>query len=91
MIQSVRHSALRRFLQRDDSSRLPPERLRRIKAVLQALSFASEIADIATIPGAHRLRGDRAGQWSVPVSSNWRIVFRFENGDVWDVDLEDYH
>ena len=91
MIRSIRHSALKRFLRRGDSRRLPQNRLRRIKAILQVLSFASKTADIATITGAHRLRGDRAGSWSVPVSANWRIVFRFEDGHAWDVDLVDYH
>ena len=37
------------------------------------------------------LKGDRAGQWSVRVSGNWRVVFRFEDGEAVDVDLTDYH
>ncbi len=41
--------------------------------------------------GLHRLTGDRAGYWAVTVSANWRIVFRFQEGDVCDVDLIDYH
>ena len=41
--------------------------------------------------GLHRLSGDRAGYWAVTVSANWRIVFRFQDGDVCDVDLIDYH
>ncbi len=39
----------------------------------------------------HPLKGDRAEWWSVRVSGNWRVVFRFENGEVVDVDLVDYH
>ncbi|MDE2764264.1 MAG: type II toxin-antitoxin system RelE/ParE family toxin, partial [Gemmatimonadota bacterium] len=39
----------------------------------------------------HPLKGDRAGQWSVRVSGNWRVVFRFEDGEAVDVDLIDYH
>lgn len=39
----------------------------------------------------HPLKGDRAGQWSVRVSGNWRVVFRFEDGEAVDVDLVDYH
>jgi proteic killer suppression protein len=53
----------------------------------------------ATHPGSadapgfrlHPLKGDRAGQWSVRVSGNWRVVFRFEDGEAVDVDLTDYH
>lgn len=41
--------------------------------------------------GLHRLTGDRSGLWAVTVSANWRIVFRFEDGDVYDVNLIDYH
>ncbi len=45
------------------------------------------------LPGfrLHRLKGDLAGYWSVSVSGNWRIVFRFEGGHACDVDLLDYH
>ena len=39
----------------------------------------------------HPLKGDRARQWSVRVSGNWRVVFRFEDGEAVDVDLIDYH
>ncbi len=53
----------------------------------------------ATHPGSadapgfrlHPLKGDRAGQWSVRASGNWRVVFRFEDGQAADVDLVDYH
>jgi proteic killer suppression protein len=39
----------------------------------------------------HPLKGEWAGFWSVTVSGNWRIVFQFENSNVYDVDLIDYH
>ena len=39
----------------------------------------------------HPLKGDRAGQWSVRFSDNWRVVFRFEDGEAVDADLIDYH
>ena len=41
--------------------------------------------------GLHRLSGDLKGFWSVTVSHNWRIIFRFEESDVFDVDFVDYH
>jgi proteic killer suppression protein len=45
------------------------------------------------LPGyrLHRLKGDRAGTWSVSVSGNWRVTFTFEGEEAFDVDLEDYH
>jgi proteic killer suppression protein len=45
------------------------------------------------LPGyrLHQLKGYRAGTWSVKASGNWRVTFRFEGEDAFDVDLEDYH
>ena len=45
------------------------------------------------LPGfkLHRLKGDLKGFWSVTVRANWRVIFRFEEGDAYDVDLIDYH
>ena len=39
----------------------------------------------------HPLKGNRKGVWAVTVRANWRVTFRFEGGDAYDVDLEDYH
>lgn len=67
--------------------------MRKIKNILFALSQASDISDMAVFPGwrLHPLKGDLAGFWSVSVSGNWRIIFRFEDGKAYDVDLVDYH
>ena len=64
-------------------------RLRRILFRLQEAAHPGS----ADAPGLrlHPLKGDRAGQWSVNVSSNWCVVFRFEDGQAVDVDLIDYH
>ncbi|MDE0377853.1 MAG: type II toxin-antitoxin system RelE/ParE family toxin [Rhodospirillales bacterium] len=64
-------------------------RLRRILFRLQESTHPGS----ADAPGCrlHPLKGDRAGQWSVRVSGNWRVVFRFEDGEAVDVDLIDYH
>lgn len=65
--------------------------MKRIRALLAALHRAARPSDLIGFPGLHPLRGDRLGYWALRVSRNWRIVFRFEDGDVWDVDLADYH
>ncbi len=79
----IRHKGLRALHQRDDAARLP------------AGSGATAAAHRghADAPGfrLHPLKGDRAGQWSVRVAGNWRVVFRFEDGEVVDVDLIDCH
>ena len=71
---------------------MAPERLHRIEDVLGRLDVAVDPEDI-NLPGyrLHCLRGDLAGYWSVSISGNWRIIFRFAEGDVFDVDLVDYH
>ena len=64
----------------------------RLLRQLDVLNRARTTADM-NLPGyrLHRLKGNRAGTWSVSVSGNWRITFKFEGEDAFDVDLEDYH
>ncbi len=64
----------------------------RIALALADLDDAGKPSDL-DLPGyrLHRLRGELKGFWSISISANWRIVFRFEDGDVYDVDLIDYH
>ena len=92
MIRSFRHRGLRRLYERDDPSRVAADQLDRIVLVLADLDVASKPSDL-DLPGyrLHPLRGDRRGLWSISISGNWRITFRFEVDDVWDVDLVDYH
>ena len=92
MIRSFRHRGLRRLYERDDPSRIAADQLDRITLALADLDVASKPSDL-NMPGyrLHRLRGDRRGLWSISISGNWRITFRLEDGDVYDVDLGDYH
>lgn len=92
MIQSFRHKGLKRFYEHDIRSRLPPDMADRIAVILAALDSADTIAALNR-PSfrLHRLRGQLKDHWSVTVRANWRIVFRFEQGKVFDVDLVDYH
>ena len=71
---------------------MPQHLTRRIRRILTELAAARSARDME-LPGyrLHPLRGDRRGQWSVRVSGNWRIVFRFVEGEAVDVDLIDYH
>lgn len=60
---------------------------------LERVHAATRIDDLA-VPPSHRLealRGDRAGQWSIRINDQWRVCFRFEGGDAWDVEIVDYH
>ena len=92
MIRSFRHRGLKRLYERDDPSRVAANLANRIAVALADLDDASSPRDI-DMPGyrLHPLKGYMKGLWSISVSGNWRITFRFEDGDVYDVDLVDYH
>lgn len=87
-----RSRALRRFWVRGDASRLRPDWIGRIRRILSALSAAVS-PDELNLPGYgwHRLTGDRAGTYSVTVSRNWRLTYRWDEDGPFDIDLEDYH
>ena len=78
--------------ERGDRRRIPPEYADKVERILARLDVAALPGDM-DLPGyrLHPLRGEKAGLWSVRVSGNWRIVFRFEGSNVRDVDLVDYH
>ena len=88
----IRHKGLRALHVRDDRARLPAALVPRLRRILFRLQEASDPRS-ADAPGFRldALTGNRAGQWSVRVSGNWRVVFRFEDGEAVDVDLVDYH
>ena len=88
----IRHKGLRALYERDDARHLPPERVERIREILTALDDAVQPGNM-DLPGyrLHPLRGNMAGLWSVAVSRNFRIVFRFRDGQAADVDFLDYH
>ena len=92
MIRRFRHRGLKRLFEDDDPRGLNRQHVERVRRVLAYLDRASEPRDM-DLPGwrLHPLKGELAGYWSVTVSANWRIIFRFEAGDATDVDFVDYH
>ncbi len=92
MIVSFSHKGLKLLFEKGDRRRVPPDFVRKVERILARLEEASEVGNM-DLPGfrLHPLKGDLAGFWSVTVSGNWRIVFRFESGHACDVDLIDYH
>jgi proteic killer suppression protein len=92
MIGSFKDRRLKRLYDSGDRSKLTPEHVERIENILTRLDAASDVDDM-NLPGfrLHPLKGDLKGFWSVTVRANWRIVFRFENGTAFDVELTDYH
>ncbi|MDR3739194.1 MAG: type II toxin-antitoxin system RelE/ParE family toxin [Terracidiphilus sp.] len=60
---------------------------------LQAVDFATDIADLRQPPGnrLEKLKGDRKGQWSIRINDQYRVCFRWDGKDAWDVGIIDYH
>ena len=92
MIQSFRHKRLQRLFVDGERRGVRPDLIEKIENILAVLSRAKAPEDM-NLPGfrLHPLKGDLKGCWSVTVRANWRIIFRFQAGHVWDVDLMDYH
>lgn len=92
MIRSFRHRGLEAFFTKDDRRKLQADHVAKIERLLDRLDAAKMPQDM-NLPGwgFHQLKGNRKGTYSVSVSGNWRLTFRFEGSHAIDVDLEDYH
>ena len=92
-IRTFRHKGLKRLYEAGVRRDIPAALAEKIGDVLLAIDEASRPGDVGLFPGwrLHPLKGDLKGFWSVSVSGNWRVVFRFDKGDAFDVDLIDYH
>lgn len=92
MIRKIRHRGLKRLYDHDDASGVNAQHADKLREILLVLDAAGAPND-ADLPGyrLHRLKPAKEGRWSIRVSGNWRVTFRFEGHDVTDVKYEDYH
>lgn len=93
MIRSFRSRETERLFNRIRSSRLPAEIQQVALRKLRMLHRSRTLADLRIPPGnrLERLRGEREGQYSIRVNTQWRICFRWLDGDAFDVEIVDYH
>ena len=94
IIQSVRHKALRAFLETGNPKGLDARLVGRIRNMIALLHAANDLNELKVPPnfGFHWLTGDRAGTASMTVTKNWRLTFRVNaENEIIDLDLEDYH
>jgi proteic killer suppression protein len=75
------------------AKRFAPGLAKRARRRLEYVNYASCIADLQVPPSnrLHALSGDRTGQFSISINDQWRVCFRFEDGDAYDVEICDYH
>ncbi|MEJ2640914.1 MAG: type II toxin-antitoxin system RelE/ParE family toxin [Desulfosarcinaceae bacterium] len=92
MIQRFKHKGLKRLFESGCSSGVDPQHAARIRQILALLETAETLEDM-DLPGLglHPLKGNRKGTWAVKVSGNWRITFKIQQGEVFDIKYEDYH
>jgi len=92
MIKSFAHKGLERLFNSGSAAGVQAIHARRLRQILALLNDALCIEDMDA-PGLrlHPLKGDLKGLWAVTVQANWRVTFRFENGDAYVVDYQDYH
>jgi proteic killer suppression protein len=92
MIKSFNHKGLSKFFETGSAAGIQPGHRQKLRIRLTALDTATCVEDMNT-PGwrLHPLKGNRSGLWAIDVSKNWRIVFKFTDGNAYIVDYEDYH
>ena len=92
-LRTVRHKGLQRFIEDDDARGIRPDLVSRLQWMPTALRSVDRIEQLQGPPcwRLHQLSGDRAGTWSLSVSGNWRLTFDIVDGEIHNLDLEDYH
>jgi len=92
MIHSFRHKGLKGFFFTDSTAGINARHSKKIAVILQTLDSATAIGDMDIHGfGLHSLKGDLRGFWAVSASGAWRIIFRFDASDAYDVDYVNYH
>jgi proteic killer suppression protein len=93
MISSFANKETEKLFTTGKSKKLHPEIITRSIMRLTQLDSACEVTDLLTPPSnrLETLSGDRAGQWSIRINDQWRICFRFLNGEASEVEITDYH
>lgn len=92
MIGNIKHKGLAALYYDDQTKGVQQSLVKRLRYILALLATAFTLEDM-NLPGLklHQLKGDLAGFYAVSVSGNWRVIFRFADGQAADIDLIDYH
>ena len=92
-IRNFVHKGLKKLYLEDSAKGLPPDTVDKLRAMLTFLQDMPDPEKLRAFPlwKAHRLTGDRKGVWSLHVTRNWRLTFQVKDGEIQDVDYEDYH
>lgn len=92
-IASFAHKGLKKLYLADHAKGLPPDAVDKLRAMLTFLQDMRAPENLRAFPlwKAHQLTGDRKGVWSLHITRNWRLTFQIKDGEIVEVDYEDYH
>jgi proteic killer suppression protein len=92
VIRSFKHKGLDAFFRTGSKAGIQPAHAAKLRVQLTALDFAKRVEDLSA-PGwrLHPLKGDLKGYYSITVNGNWRLIFKFNNGEAELIDYLDYH
>lgn len=92
MIKNFRHKGLQLFFETGKKSGINSEHVKKLRLLLANLNACSDLREI-NVPGYrfHKMKGKEKEYYSLTISGNWRIIFRFDGENVKDVDYLDYH
>jgi len=92
MIKTFSHKGLNNFFNNGDTTRIQSDHIKKLRLLLANLNAATKLENM-NLPGLglHKLQGNMKDFWSIKINGNWRLIFRFSNGDAYDVDYLDYH
>lgn len=93
MIKTFADKKTHQLFIKGKSKRFQPDVIQRTRRKLEYVDLASRLDDLKVPPGnkLHQCEGDRKGQYAICINDQWRICFRFVNGDAYDVEITDYH
>lgn len=93
MIKTFADKETHQIFVKGKSKQLPPDLIRRAIRRMEYIHFATNLNDLRVPPSnrLHTLKGNREGQYSISINDQWRICFRFIDGDAFDVEITDYN
>ena len=92
MIQKFKHKGLKQLFESGVQKGVNPKHVTRLRNILALLETAETPEDM-DLPGLglHQLKGKSKGIWAVKISGKWRMTFKIQNGDAFEINYEDYH
>lgn len=93
MIKTFADKRTQELFSKGRTKKFPPDVAQRAARKLEYVHLAESLDDLRVPPGnrLHALSGDKQGQHAISINAQWRICFRFEDGDAYDVEVCDYH